>query len=470
MKHSKSRPMVFITIFLAMILISGIIPGKAYGAESSGFIRVGLGFGDSGLSSCTLSSDTGFVLGSVTDSGFTETLPLPAYRTLTAALEGGHVALRDADGVLISADIGKNGCLMPLNDSGNAYISFDGNRYRGGFLLSANKSSRIDVINYLGIEEYLYGVVHLEMSQSNPLEALKAQAVAARSFALAHMGRHKDSGFDVCASTHCQVYGGVKAEYPSTTDAVDGTLGLAIYWNGKPAAVNYHKNSGGHTQNAGDVWSSDLPYQTGKEDPYTPAYPWSAVITFDSLEQKLVQAGLITGTIKTVAIGGRSSAGTVASLVIEGSQGAVTLEKERIRTVLGASLVRSRYFNIGDTYQGMTAGGGETVSFVITNGTIGKTAGGTLYTVSADGAVNPLNSQKIHLFDGNRTIIPDRILAGGPESSVDRITATDGKLTLSGMGSGHGAGMSQDGAIEMAKQGFPFLDILNFYFTDIEVR
>ena len=226
---------------------------------------------------------------------------------MTAMVMDGRVSWLDSGGVLISADIGINGCLMPYEDGD--FLSLDGQSYRGGILLKANNSNKLTVINYLPMEEYLYGVVHREMNMQNPLEALKAQAVAARTFAVVSKDRHMAEGFNVCATTHCQVYGGCKDEYPSTIKAVDETRGEIIRYRGEAAEIFYHKNSGGHTQNSEDEWSTFAPHLRGIKDPYSPEYPWHATISFSSLQQKLIQAQLDPGPVVPVRIGGRDSWG-----------------------------------------------------------------------------------------------------------------------------------------------------------------
>lgn len=460
---------IFFSLLLTFIILAGIIPLRAFAAEPLEYVKVGIKTGEKGSNQCMFFSDSGFSLGFVGESGFTETLPLPAYTTLIASVSNGHISLRDSDDVLLSADIGKNGCLIPFKDKRENFITIDNNnRYRGGIMLRVNSLGFMDIVNYLDIEEYLYGVVHLEMNQGYPLEALKAQAVAARSFALINMGRHRDEGFDLCSDTHCQVYGGVSAEQEKTNTAVDQTRGLAIYWEGKPASANYHKNSGGHTQNASDVWTTNLPYLTGKEDPYTPDYPWTATIHFDSLLQKLIQSGYNPGLIKAVEIKGRGSTGAVTDLKIIGEKGDVTLKKEQIRSVLGANIIRSRFFNIGEVYHGGIMNDIMTVSINVTNGKRISRAVNTLYAISAGGKLKPVKNTDVYISDGQRIVKPSK----SPDNvnKFDEPVATGGKLILSGIGSGHGVGMSQDGAIEMARQGLTFSDILLFYYTGIEVR
>ena len=233
------------------------------------------------------------------------------------------------------------------------FISFDGQGTEGHHAEDRQRQYADSYQLYLW--KNTFTASSQEMNMQNPLEALKAKPFTARTFAVVSKDRHASEGFNLCATTHCQVYGGVKDEYPSTNRAVDETRGEIIRYNGEAAEIYYHKNSGGHTQNSEDVWSAYAPHLRGIPDPYSPEYPWSAVISFSSLQQKLIQAQLDPGPVESVRIGGRDSSGAVSSLIIRGEDREVQLTKSRIRAVLGSSLVRSRHFSIGEVYEGETA-------------------------------------------------------------------------------------------------------------------
>ena len=115
----------------------------------------------------------------------------------------------------------------------------------------------IEVIT-LDFEEYIKGILPYEMSPTYPLEALKAQAVAARSYAAANLGKHIEDGADVCSSVHCQVWRPTR--YETTDRAVDETRGIAATYDGAIIYAFYHGHCDGHTRNSEDVWSAALPY------------------------------------------------------------------------------------------------------------------------------------------------------------------------------------------------------------------
>ena len=455
-------------LLLIILLGMALYPINVEAADVPDYIEIGLKYGNDVVSQSIISPD-GFILGSVSQDGFTESLPLPGYQELVASVQDGHVELRDSGGVLISADIGTNGCLMPYGDGDHCILSVDGQKYRGGVLLKV-KNKALTVINYLTMNEYLYGVIHREMGQGNPMEALKAQAISARTFTVVNRGRHYEYGFDLCTTTHCQVYGGCKEEYESTSRAVDETDGMIIRYQGEPAEIYYHKNSGGHTQNSEDEWSTRTPYLRGVPDAYSPEYPWRATINFDVLQQKLTQAQLDPGTVKSVEIGGRDGSGAVSSLVIKGDKGEVELTKSRIRVVLGNSLVRSRHFSIGDTYEGsLPSGSGMKLTLLSAHGTKTLTDPDTIHVLSDRGLAQAIDVTSLSATKGSGAA---KIEAPVKEPGVfdDSNTAHGSALILTGKGYGHGVGMSQDGAIEMAKQGMDYMDILDYYFTNIEVN
>ena len=126
----------------------------------------------------------------------------------------------------------------------------------------------LTVINRLLIDEYLYGVVPEEMPASWNIEALKAQAVAARTFALYDKldRKHTQEGFDVCVTTDCQVYGGMDSEAATTNKAIDATKGEVIVYLNQPICSVFHAASGGQTDDSINVWNVNVPYLRAVED------------------------------------------------------------------------------------------------------------------------------------------------------------------------------------------------------------
>ncbi len=131
--------------------------------------------------------------------------------------------------------------------------------YRGNLLITA-KGSTLTVINDVDLESYIRGVVPSEMPSKWELEALKAQAIAARSYALANTGKRGSHGYDLKDTPEDQAYNGASAETKKTNHAVDVTKGLVITYNKHIVPAYYHASSGGKTTNSGGIWNKDLPY------------------------------------------------------------------------------------------------------------------------------------------------------------------------------------------------------------------
>jgi stage II sporulation protein D len=144
-----------------------------------------------------------------------------------------------------------------------ASVAVDGKTYRGSLLVLANPRGTLNLVNRVDLDEYLYGVVPAEMGPKryDEVEALKAQAVAARTYALAHRGQFETEGYDLCATPKCQVYAGLTAEDPLSSGAVDATRGLVLASGGAFADALFISTCGGQTENVENVF-------TGESAPY----------------------------------------------------------------------------------------------------------------------------------------------------------------------------------------------------------
>ena len=141
----------------------------------------------------------------------------------------------------------------------NGFVSVKRKWYRGHFQL-VNDGIGLTVINDIPIEKYLQGVVPSEMPPSWEHDAHKAQAIAARSYALANLGKRAKFGYDLKDTPEDQAYGGATSEKPATNKAVLDTQNIVVTYNQKIIPAYYHASSGGQTKNSSDVWYKDLPY------------------------------------------------------------------------------------------------------------------------------------------------------------------------------------------------------------------
>ena len=200
------------------------------------------------------------------------------------------------------------------------------------------------IINELGIEGYLYGVLPKEVSPSWPIEALKAQAVVSRTYVLNNIGRFEKKGYDLCSTYLSQVYGGVEVERPETTIAVEETRGEVLTYNGELAKVFFHSNSGGYTADVKYVWGMDIPYLKGRKDKYSinsPQYRWKKRIKKDFILKKLRKEGYKIGKIKRIKLKGRTRSKRVKYFIIYTDKGKIKINSNRFRMICGPEIIRS---------------------------------------------------------------------------------------------------------------------------------
>ncbi len=319
----------------------------------------------------------------------------------------------------------------------------DGKEYRGYIYLERRTNGELIVKNFLGTDEYVASVLGKEMSYTWPLEALKAQAVCARNFVLTRGSAHKDYGFDVCTTVHCQVYGGVASEHENTRRAVNETKGVLAKYNGKIVSLYFFATSGGQTEDVENVWGSPYGYLKSVPDTYenpqkASRYTWTTKFTKEEIASKLKSAGYNIGAITNIEINSVTDSGRVTEMTFYGTSGKQSFKREKCRTILG---LYSQKFTI-------VPNGGE-VNVSTTNGN----AKAPLYAQTASGVSGVAGFTAL---SGNGTV--NQINVGG--SGAD-------SYTINGGGYGHGVGMSQWGARGMAENGFTYDQILKHYFTDI---
>jgi stage II sporulation protein D len=154
--------------------------------------------------------------------------------------------------------------IFASSDEKNAPVRFNEKPYRGKIEVFANTHGAVTVVNVIGLEDYVKGVVPNELSYP-ALEALKAQAIAARTYALKNRGQFQSEGFDLLPTTRSQVYRGLSSETPLTTRAVDETRGVIATYNGEPINALYTSTCGGRTEDAGNIFNDAIPYLRGRE-------------------------------------------------------------------------------------------------------------------------------------------------------------------------------------------------------------
>ncbi|SHH14298.1 SpoIID/LytB domain-containing protein [Tepidibacter thalassicus] len=359
--------------------------------------------------------------------------------------------LNENNDIIFIYDSSKDICIYSEND----IISVDGKRYRGSILFKRIDNNNMIVINRLKLEEYLYGVVPKEMSGSWPIEALKAQAIAARNYAIMNMGKYKDYGFDLTDDINCQVYGGYDAEHPNSNKAVDETKNEIMIYNGKIVDALYHSNSGGKTENSENIWSNKVPYLRGVEDSYSIGYPndnWSISLTKSDIQSKLYQSNVDIGELLDIRIEKVSKNGRVLKLKFIGTNGEKEYIKSSTRSILG---LKSTWFDIKK--EGSSNGGN---SFFICS-------------IEGNEEINDMTDIKLITSDGIKSINENiNLYLRGDNNTKEFVFSEQSveKYVFNGHGWGHGLGMSQWGAKKMAEMGYTYKDILKHYYTGIEIQ
>lgn len=335
--------------------------------------------------------------------------------------------------------------------SGTPLISFGTVKYRGSLGIKRIAAGPINVYNELPFEQYLYGVVPSEMPASWNIEALKAQAVAARNYSLLNFGKHGADGFDVCNGQHCQVFGGFSGENPRTNQAVDETKGKLMLYNDQLITTYFFSSSGGRTENSENIWSAALPYLVSVDDKYSLGSPydnWTKTYSISDIKAKLTNSGIDVGEILDIVPLEYSANGRVTILEIRGTKKNEKLVKEKVRSVFGTSDIKSIWYKLNtdaDIYM---------KDRTMSSPTAGRA--GSTYVLSASGV------QKL-TGTNNKIYVKD-------QGTVVSRSLTPSTYTFTGKGWGHGVGMSQYGAKGMAEAGFNYIQILEYYFTGAKVK
>jgi stage II sporulation protein D len=241
--------------------------------------------------------------------------------------------------VLISADRGGE---VPQAADGDMF-TFANKRWRGTPSIVALPGGRSGVVAAVGVDDYLYGVLPIEASPGWPPDALAAQAIVARTFALSR--RTFARPYDVVVSQSDQRFGGIEAEYPATNAAVDATRNSVVAFAGGNASVFYSACCGGHTADAAEVWGHEtLPYLRGVADPYcvtAPDYRWERSIPLERVQTAL--AARAAGPITGVALGPAGSGGRPLSVDVLSGEARATVSAVDFRLLLGADVIRSAW-------------------------------------------------------------------------------------------------------------------------------
>jgi len=234
-------------------------------------------------------------------------------------------------------------------EGASSAIYVGGRKFRGEVDIVRKDNGKLMVINHIDLEEYLYGVLYHEVSHRWPMEVLKAQAIAARTFALYQARQNKLQPYDLRSDIYSQVYGGSGSEKWSTTMAVNRTKGKVLTYNADLLPAYYHATCAGSTEDAASLWNVDIPplktvaCDFCKESPH---YSWSKEIPLWTIETKLRDGGYKIGKISSFSILSRNKSGRVDKLEIKDTDcTSVIMTGKDFRQMMGPNELRSTRFD-----------------------------------------------------------------------------------------------------------------------------
>lgn len=409
-------------------------------------------------------------------SAAAETLNIRSSYSITSGTTYTVTLIHTSTGkILFEFDYGTTRYLgvQPYTNNGTkAQTWHAGYRYYGGFQFARLSGGDITCVNYVNVEDYIKGVIPYEMNASWPREALKAQAVCARTYVMAHLNAHKSKGFDLCNTADCQVYRGTGSASANSDAAVNETAGKYMFYNGALCEGYYSSCDGGATESSENVWSNAVGYLKGVIDPYEAAiassisnYYWSYTYTGSELASKLRSAGYSCSTIVNYYVSKYTPTGNVYSMTFVDSNGkTITISKASCRSLLGFRSQRFKIYNKASDGTLIDTSPAAGQLYVNGQGTIDANLS-DYYGVGSTGTVSKFSSQTAYAISGSGDIEQ----VGGSNASPPK--PVSGTFVISGSGWGHNVGMSQWGAYSMARYyNKTYDEILKFYFTGITIE
>jgi stage II sporulation protein D len=227
-------------------------------------------------------------------------------------------------------------------------VLVNGKGYRNGVEIQVAEKGLV-VINELGLEDYLAGIINCEISSQWSMEAVKAQAVVARSYAVFQREARKNLPYHLESTVLDQVYGGCDLEDSRAVRGVRETAGEVLMYDGKVIQAFFHSSCGGHTEAAENVWSFGMPYLRGVDCKYcltSPSVEWVLTIPLDKLESILRNGGYAVAGLRGIIPLSRNKSGRIESLSIVFENGSVNLSAVDFRKMVGYSVIKSTNFDV----------------------------------------------------------------------------------------------------------------------------
>jgi len=267
--------------------------------------------------------------------------------------------IKEGKNLKVEVRIGKNGLELGaekldlegicIETVSNAAILINKRKFRGVMDIIIKSDKTLLLVNHVDIEEYLCGVLYHEVSHLWPIEALKAQAIASRTFALYQHEVNKDKEYDLTNTTYSQVYGGATSEKYRTNKAVIKTYGEVMTYDGKLFPAYFHACCGGSTEDADKLWKTNLPVLKGGLCPYcthSPHFNWSRKVSIWLVRKKLMENGYKCGKITSFEPSAYDVSGRVTDIIIKTTQGNLTIPSNKLRIMISPTLIKSTNFTV----------------------------------------------------------------------------------------------------------------------------
>ncbi|MGM0598369.1 MAG: SpoIID/LytB domain-containing protein [Candidatus Rifleibacteriota bacterium] len=374
-------------------------------------------------------------------------------------------------------------------------LDFNGNKYRGKLLITFTKKGA-KVVNHLGIENYLRGVVGSEMGSLSPMESLKAQTVIARTYAYSNRGKHGRDGADVCDSTHCQVYRGIKSERDRINKAIEATRGIIMVSNGKAIETLYHATCGGMTSDNDKVFGgAPRSYLRRVICPFCKKgskYRWAKNINLNKLKKELAREQIRFNRLYEISYKSPGLMDRVEKIYLITDKGRFTVKgttfrrlfklysttftlgsRKKVKSIISKAIethpekvfhaeVKGRTYFSPDYFKAINSGlkidEGPPQLFI-------NCQKGLKRVVRPQKGWKFISSKRqINLTDNS--IKKEKKL---PAPKTNRVKVIE-KIEIFGRGYGHQVGLCQSGAIEMGKRNWSYRQILPFYYSNVMLR
>ena len=380
---------------------------------------------------------------------------------------------------------------LPIRITNTGLLKFNGRTYRGAFLIT----QKAGLLNAVDVEYYLCGVLPAEVGASWPDEALRAQAITARTYVLRQSLNRGKKGYDVVDTDADQVYKGAGVEAEKTNKAVASTAGEILTFGKEIAQTFFHSDSGGHTADIADVWGQSVPYLKGVPEVVnykSPVSTWTTKLSASKIQAAVTKiTGTDIGAISAVQVSEVDDGGRAITMTFTGANGTKTVKASQFRTATDPRAFKSTMltpsggaFNVANkaTPSGLVSRKQDTPSspndltFEEEQGIASMTAEGIFTTTELiDMLTNPNKRRQYYQAGLTRTKKTPQKSQPAPQKKQRTkygfaIEKSGNEFVFYGRGWGHGVGMCQWGAMGMAEQGYTAEKILMHYYPGTAIK